>query len=87
MMEHGQAIESLSPREREIVKRLADGEPQKAIAAALGIAVRTVEVYTQRAREKLQARTVTHLVVIWSRVVFPPSQDTDPAGKTRQTES
>ena len=69
-MDELQPIEKLSPREREIVRRLADGEPQKAIAASLGIAVRTVEVYTQRAREKLQARTVTHLVVIWSRAAI-----------------
>lgn len=63
------ALATLSPREREIVRRLADGEPQKAIAADLGIAVRTVEVYTARAREKTGTRTVTQLVVFWARFI------------------
>lgn len=54
---------SLSPREAEIVLRLANGEPQKAIAAELGISISAVETYIDRAKEKLSARTVIQLVV------------------------
>ena len=63
------SLEALSPREREIVRRLADGEPQKAIAADLAISRSAVAIYTARAKAKLGARTVVHLAVKWARLV------------------
>jgi len=59
-------LESLSPQERGVVQRIAEGKPYKAIADEMRIKVRTVEVYAQRARVKLEAKTVTHLAVIYS---------------------
>jgi|KBSSwiStaDraftv2_1062776.scaffolds.fasta_scaffold02962_9 DNA-binding CsgD family transcriptional regulator len=59
-------MDSLSPQELEVVGRIARGEPYKLIAEDLEIAVRTVEVYAQRAKVKLQAKTVTHLAVLFS---------------------
>lgn len=55
---------SLSPRESEIVRRLLCGEKQTAIAADLGISTRAVQIYLQRAKEKLQATTLIQLVRI-----------------------
>jgi DNA-binding CsgD family transcriptional regulator len=55
---------SFSPREAEIVRRLAVGEPQKSIAIELHISISAVETYIDRAKEKVGARTVVQLVLI-----------------------
>jgi len=60
------SLQSLSPQELEVVARIARGEPYKLIAEDLKIAVRTVEVYAQRAKVKLEAKTVTHLAVLYT---------------------
>jgi DNA-binding NarL/FixJ family response regulator len=62
------ATKNLSPREREIVTRLAEGEKQTAIAADLEISISAVECYVRRAKAKLQAQTVIHLAVIVTRI-------------------
>ena len=43
----------LSPREREVAVRIANGMTTKEIAADLGIGVKTVETHRQRIMEKL----------------------------------
>jgi two-component system, NarL family, nitrate/nitrite response regulator NarL len=48
------ALESLSGREREILRFLAQGESNKAIARALDIAEATVKVHVQNLLRKLQ---------------------------------
>ncbi len=63
---------SFSPREAEIVRRLAVGEPQKAIAVELGISISAVETYIGRAKIKVGAGTVIQLVII---SVGPARQD------------
>lgn len=55
-------LETLSPREREVLARLARGETQKAIAEALGVSVKTVETYRARIGRKLDLRTRSELV-------------------------
>jgi DNA-binding NarL/FixJ family response regulator len=52
----------LSDRELEVVRLLAEGASYKAIAARLGVGVKTVETYRQRAALKLGARTVPEMV-------------------------
>ncbi|MBM3555399.1 MAG: response regulator transcription factor [Alphaproteobacteria bacterium] len=52
----------LTPREREIMLLLTDGNTNKAIAARLGISVRTVELHRARVMAKSRARTVAELV-------------------------
>jgi DNA-binding NarL/FixJ family response regulator len=54
----------LSPQEREVVTRLARGDPQKAIAIDLDISDSAVKTYVRRAKLKLSARSVIHLAVI-----------------------
>jgi len=60
------ALETLSPREREIVRRLALGDKQTAIADDLGISVAAVETYISRARSKVDARSTLQLVILWT---------------------
>lgn len=55
-------IESLTPREREVMDLVVDGRPNKAIAHALEISQRTVEIHRARVMEKMRATSVPHLV-------------------------
>jgi RNA polymerase sigma factor (sigma-70 family) len=57
-----QKLERLTPREREVLERTAQGLHAKEIAAALGISARTVEVHKARVMEKLGVRNVAELV-------------------------
>ncbi len=57
-----QRIDRLTEREREVFEHLAAGQPNKVIARDLGISPRTVEVHRARVMEKLQARSLSHLV-------------------------
>jgi two-component system response regulator FixJ len=53
---------SLTPREKEILDLLVEGHPNKAIAAAMGISVRTAEHHRAHIIEKVQARSLSHLI-------------------------
>ena len=55
-------IDSLSPREREVMDGLVAGQANKAIAFDLEISARTVEVYRANVMMKMQARTLSDLV-------------------------
>ena len=58
-------IDSLTDREREVFKLVAEGMANKVIAADLGISERTVEVHRSRVMKKLEARTLAELVRIY----------------------
>jgi DNA-binding NarL/FixJ family response regulator len=51
----------LTPREREVVRQLADGRNAKEIAADLGVALKTVETFRRQAMEKLGIKSVAEL--------------------------
>lgn len=55
-------LQSLSPREREVMDRVTTGESNKIIAYRLGISQRTVEIHRARVMDKLAARSVADLV-------------------------
>ncbi|MET4424915.1 response regulator [Bradyrhizobium sp. RT3a] len=46
-------IDTLSPRERQVLEALVAGQPNKVIAFDLGISVRTVEVHRSRMMDRL----------------------------------
>ena len=55
------AVADLTEREREVMRRVCDGLPNKLIADALGISVRTVEVHRARMFEKMNVRSAVEL--------------------------
>jgi DNA-binding CsgD family transcriptional regulator len=60
--ENAKAVLPLTPREREVIKYLADGHGNKGTAAILGISVKTVEAHRERIMLKLGLRTTTELL-------------------------
>jgi two-component system, LuxR family, response regulator FixJ len=55
-------LESLSPRERDVLKGLVAGHPNKTIAFDLGISHRTVEIYRANVMTKMKASSLSELV-------------------------
>jgi two-component system, LuxR family, response regulator FixJ len=58
----------LTPREREIARRVAAGEANKAIALELELSDRTVELHRAHAMQKMGARNLAQLVQMLMRV-------------------
>ncbi len=56
-----QRLHELTEREREVMAFVAQGQPNKLIADALSISVRTVEVHRARVFEKMQAKSAVDL--------------------------
>lgn len=55
-------IALLSDRERQVLDRLIQGEPNKVIAYNLGISPRTVEIYRAKVMAKMEATTFADLI-------------------------
>jgi two-component system response regulator FixJ len=55
-------LDSLSPRERDVLKGLVAGHPNKTIAFDLGISHRTVEIYRANVMTKMKAASLSELV-------------------------
>jgi two-component system response regulator FixJ len=60
--EYRRRIESLSPRERQVLDGLVAGKASKVIAHDLDISPRTIEVYRAHVMTKTQARSLSELV-------------------------
>jgi two-component system, LuxR family, response regulator DctR len=58
----------LTAREREVMERVVAGDHNKAIADALSIAVRTVEVHRSHVFEKMGVRSAVELAGLLARV-------------------
>lgn len=55
-------VERLTPRERDILRHLVTGQPNKVIAHELGISPRTVEIHRARVMEKMETQNVSRLI-------------------------
>ena len=55
-------LDSLTPREREVLELLVVGHPNKVIAHRLDISPRTVEIHRAHVMEKMKARSLPELV-------------------------
>jgi FixJ family two-component response regulator len=61
-------LESLTPREREVMNLVVKGFLNKQIAFELGTAEKTVKVHRSRVMEKMEAQSLAELVHIAERV-------------------
>ncbi len=55
-------LQSLTPREREILTLVTRGKPNKVMAGDLGVSQRTVEIHRARVMEKMGAESLAQLV-------------------------
>ena len=57
-------IESLTPREHEVMGMVVSGKANKAVGAALGLAQKTVEVHRANVMRKMRASSLAELVTM-----------------------
>jgi two-component system response regulator FixJ len=65
LQEHGRIqarLESLTPREREVLNLMTQGKQNKVMASDLGLSQRTVEIHRAHVMEKMGANSVAQLV-------------------------
>jgi len=55
-------LDSLTPREREVLDLMTQGKQNKAIAQDLAVSPRTIEIHRARVMEKMNAQSVAELV-------------------------
>jgi FixJ family two-component response regulator len=70
-------LDALTPREREVLRHVARGQPNKVIASALGIHERTVKLHRTSITAKLGVRSaaeLAHLAAEAGLVERPPPQ-------------
>jgi FixJ family two-component response regulator len=65
-------FESLSAREHEVVVMVVSGMLNKQIAAEIGTTENTMKVHRSRAMDKMQAKSVPHLVKMVETLQIPP---------------
>jgi diguanylate cyclase (GGDEF)-like protein len=58
----GQHLQSLTPREREVLDLLIAGKASKAIAYTLGVSARTIDIHRARVMDKMHADSLAELV-------------------------
>lgn len=71
------ALARLTPRERDILARLARGDPYTQVAEALAISPRTVEVHRANLLAKLEVRNLPEAL----RIAFAAGLAVDPAAE------
>jgi DNA-binding NarL/FixJ family response regulator len=57
-------VERLTPREREVLLHLVDGQTNKMIGQKLGISPRTVELHRAQVMNRLNASNLTELLQV-----------------------
>jgi FixJ family two-component response regulator len=68
-------VDTLTPREGDVLALVIAGLLNKQIAATLGISEKTVKVHRARVMQKMQVQSVVHLVLLAERVGLTPPED------------
>ncbi len=76
-------LRTLSRREREVMEHVVRGDPNKLIAADLGISEKTVKVHRQRVMTKMEATSLPELVRLAGRAASPATAGDGPSGRSR----
>lgn len=63
----------LTPRERQVFEQVISGRLNKVIADRLGTSEQTIKVHRMRVMEKLEAKTLVHLVRLAAQAGIPPA--------------
>ena len=66
-------VETLTPREKDVVRWVIAGALNKQTAAELGIAEKTVKIHRGRVMQKLGVSTVAELIQVCQRMGITPS--------------
>jgi two-component system response regulator FixJ len=61
-------VAALTGRERQVLDAVLEGNHNREIAAALGLSVRTVEVYKARVMEKMRVSRLAELIKLFARL-------------------
>lgn len=69
-----QRLDSLTPREREVLDLVTRGKANKVMAAELGVSQRTVEIHRARVMEKMGATSLAQLVRMVMELEPPPAE-------------
>jgi FixJ family two-component response regulator len=78
-------IDSLTPREREVMELLSHGKPTKVIAAALNLSSKTVDFHRAKVMEKMQTRSSVELIALLNEGgVMQATSPTAPAPDLRR---
>jgi two-component system, LuxR family, response regulator FixJ len=73
-------FESLTPRERDVLRLMMEGRSNKAMAGDLLLSQRTVELYRARVMEKTGSRSLAQLVrMALDLHILPPTRQRPPA--------
>lgn len=76
-------IESLTPREREVMVMVANGQANKVIAIELDISQRTVEIHRSRVMKKMKCPSLAHLVRSLDKIDYLNDQVARPSDDGR----
>jgi len=68
-------VKTLSPRELEVFRLVAEGKLSKQIAYKRGTSLQTIKVHRARVMHKMQAETVTELIHFAQKAGITSSKD------------
>jgi FixJ family two-component response regulator len=71
-----QRLATLTAREKEVLRHVISGKPNKQVAADLGVVEKTIKVHRGRIMTKMKVRSLADLVRVAERAEIKPPTDT-----------